>query len=153
MPLTYASAIDAIVTHALAAGAAGTPAILDVAIGPPLPVSTRCVRIFYGGETEPEHMGGGRTLNSRMIGERIVLILWIAVSNLSQQEIDAVETELYTFKHELRTRVLGDSQLGGMATDLEMAPCVTDYLTNANVRYRTLETEFTTDYAEYSIAQ
>ena len=152
MVLTYASAIDAIVTHATAAGAAVTPTILDVSIGGPLPTSTRCVRVFYGGETEPVHMGGGTTLNSRMIGERIVLVLWIAVSNLSQQEIAAVETELYTFKHELRTRVLGDSQLGGMATDLEMAPCEPDYLTVANTRYRTLETEFTTDYAEYSIS-
>lgn len=152
MTLTYASAIAAIVVHATAAGAAGTPPILDVAIGGPLPVSTRCVRIFYGGETDPAKMGGGSTLNSRMIGERITLILWIAVSNLSQQEIDAVETELYAFKHELRTRVLGDSQLGGVATDLEMAPCVPDYVTYGNTRYRTLETEFTTDYAEYSIA-
>jgi hypothetical protein len=151
MALTYASAIAAIVTHATAAGAAVTPTILDVAIGPPLPTTTRCVRIFYGGETEPAKMGAGSTLNSRMIGERIVLILWIAVSNISQQEIDAVETELYTFKHELRTRVLGDSQLGGMSTDLEMSLCEVDYPIVANTRYRTLETEFTTDFAEYTI--
>ena len=152
MALTYASAIAAIVTHATAAGAAVTPTILDVAIGGPLPTSTRCVRVFYGGEAEPAKMGAGSTLNSRMIGERIVLVLWIAVSNISQQEIAAVETELYTFKHELRTRVLGDSQLGGMSTDLEMSLCEVDYLTYANTRYRTLETEFTTDFAEYSIS-
>ena len=152
MALTYASAIAQIRTHALAAGLAITPAIADVDIGPPLPTSTRCVRLFYGGEGEPARMGAGSTLNSRLIGERIVLIAWIAVSNLSQQEVAAVETELYDFKHELRTRVLADSQLGGMSTDLEMAPCAVDYLTVGNTRYRTVETEFTTDYAEYSIA-
>lgn len=152
MALTYASAIAAIRTHAAAAGAAVTPPIADVDIGAPLPTSTRCIRIFYGGETEPAHMGASRSLDSRLIGERIVLIAWIAVSNLSQQEIAAIETELYQFKDELRTRVLGDSQLGGMSTDLEMAPCEVDYLTVGNTRYRTIETEFTTDFAEYGIA-
>ena len=150
--LSYPSAIAAIKTHAVAAGAAVDPAITDIDIGPPMPVSHRCVRIFYVGETEPAKMPGGHTLNSRMIGERIGLVLWIAVSNLSIPQLVAAETTLYDFKHELRTRILGDSQLGGMATDLEMAPFEVDYGPVGNTNYRTLETEFVTDFAEYTIA-
>jgi len=150
--MAYADQIAAIKTHAVAAGAALTRPILDVEIGPPYPGTGRCVRISYGGETEPVRMGGPRVLDAELIAERIVLTLWIPVTNLSLQEIAAVETELYAFKHELRTRVLGDSQLGGKSTDLEMAYCEVDYGVIGNARYRVLETEFLTDYQEYTIA-
>lgn len=153
MALTYASALAQIVTHAAAAGAALSNPVLDVAAGAPLPTDDRCVRVFYAGESEPAHMGAGTTLNSRLISERIELYLWIRLSGLTVQEIASVESELYTFKHELRTRVLGDSQLGGMSTDLEMDLCVTDWVTVGTSRYRLLTTAFTTDFAEYSIAQ
>ena len=150
--MAYADQIAAIKAHAVAAGAAMSPPILDVDIGPPLKIGTRGVRMYYGGETEPAHMGAGATLNSRLIGERIVLVAWWVVSNLSLQEVAAVETEMYAFKHELRTRILGDSQLGGMSTDLDMLPVESDYSVEGNARYRFLSTEFVTDYFEYSIA-
>lgn len=150
--MAYADQIAAIKTHAAAAGAALTNKILDVEIGPPYPATGRCVRISYGGEAEPVRMGTQRVLNAELIAERIVLTVWIAVSNLSLQEIAAVETELYDFKHQLRTRVLADSQLGGQGTDLEMTYAEVDYGVIGNVRYRVLETEFLTDYQEYPIA-
>ena len=152
MSQTYASVLSAIKTHAVAAGAALTNPILDVAVGPPTPGTGRCVRIFYAGEAESARMGAGLTLNSRMIGERIAVICWIAVSNLGEQEIEAVETELYAFKHELRTRIQGDSQLGGASTDLEVGLFEPDYLAYGNARYRTVECEIVTDFTEYTIA-
>lgn len=153
MTLTYASALAQLKQHAVDAGAAVTPAILDVAIGPPVPnPNGRTVRLFYDAEVEPAKMGAGSSLNSRLVGERIALIFFIPVSSLSLQEIEAVEDELYDFKHELRTRVLADSKLGGMSTDLEMGLCQADYGVIGNIRYRTLATDFVTDYAEYTIA-
>lgn len=152
MALTYATALAQLVTHATAAGAALTNPILDVAVGGPLPDSERCVRLWYGGEIDPAHMGAQRTLNSRMIGERIVLMLWIKLSGLTVQEVAAVETELYDFKHELRTRVLGDSQLGGANTDLEMTLADPDWATVRDMRYRTLAVEFNTDFIDYPVA-
>jgi hypothetical protein len=145
--------MEAIKAHAAAAGALMTPAITDVDIGPPMPVSHRCVRIFYGGEVEPAHMGNEtHTMNSQMVSERISLVAWIALSNLSPEQLADVEMTLRAFKHELRTRVLGDSQLGGMATDLAMGMSNVDFGPVGNTNYRTLETEFITDYAEYPIA-
>lgn len=151
--MAYADQLAAIKTHATAAGAACTPAILDVAVGAAIPNTTRSVRLFYGGEAEPERMGAGLTFNSRMIGERIVVVLYIAVSNLSEQEIEAVETELYAFKHELRTRILGDSQLGGQSTDLTMSLFEPEYEVTGNTRYRMLMTEIIPEYVEYPIAE
>lgn len=150
--MAYADQLAAVKTHAVAAGAAVTPPILDVAVGPSLPLTSRCARIFYGGETDPERMGARLTQNSQMIAERIVVTLFIAVSNLSLQEIEAVETELYAFKHELRTRILGNSQLGGQSVDLAMTPVEPDYVVVGNTRYRTLETEIRTETTEYTIA-
>lgn len=149
--MAYADQLAAVKAHAAAAGAAITPKILDVAIGV-TPLTSRCVRIFYGGEEEPERMGAGLTLTSQLIGERIVLAAYIALSNLSEQELEAVESELYAFKHELRTRILADSQLGGQSTDLVMSLAEPDHVMVGNTRYRTLETEITTEYVEYPIS-
>jgi hypothetical protein len=149
--MAYSDQLAAIKTHAIAAGATITPKILDVSIGAS-PPSTRCVRIFYGGEAEPERMGGGLTLTSRLIGERIVVAVYINLSNLSEQEVEAVETELYDFKHELRTRILGDAQLGGNSTDLVMTLVEPDHIVYGNTRYRTLETEIIPEFVEYSIS-
>lgn len=149
--MAYADQVAAIKTHATAAGAAVTPPLLDVAVGA-IPPTTRCIRIFYGGEVAPERMSEGLTLNSQMIAERIVVAAYIAVSTLSAQELEAVETELYTLKHELRTRILGDSQLGGQSTDLVMTLAAPDYIEHGNTRYRTLEVEIIPEYVEYLIA-
>ena len=151
MAFTYASVLAALKAHAVAAGGALDVPILDVAVAHPAPKG-RCIRIFYVGETEPEHMGGNRTLNSQIIGERIGIIAWFPVSDLSETATEAIEAELYDLKHELRTRILGDSQLGGMSTDLELLQFDTDFVLAGNVRYRTLEAEVVTDYAEYTIA-
>jgi hypothetical protein len=152
MALTYAAAIERIKTHAVAAGDALTPKILDIDIGAPVKPVTRGVRIFYGGEVDPEKMGEVRTLNSRMIGESIVLVASWVVSTLSPQEVQAVETEMFAFKHELRTRVLADSQLDGSSTDLEMGLCDVGYSVEGNVRFRWLSTEFTAEFADYGVA-
>lgn len=149
--MAYADQIAAIKTHAVAAGAAVTPKILDVAIGVS-PPSTRCIRIFYGGEAEPERMGAGMTLSSRLIGERVIVVVYIAVSNLSEQETEAVETELYAIKHELRTRILGDAQLGGQSTDLVMSLAEPDHIVYGNGRYRTLSTEIIPEFVEYTLS-
>jgi hypothetical protein len=97
-------------------------------------------------------MGEVRTLNSRMIGESIVLVASWVVSTLSPQEVQAVETEMFAFKHELRTRVLADSQLDGSSTDLEMGLCDVGYSVEGNVRFRWLSTEFTAEFADYGVA-
>lgn len=151
MSLTYADVLTQITTHATAAAAALTNPILDVAVGSPVP-SGRCVRIYYAGEVEPEHMGAGHTLTSRMVAESIALTLFLPMSSDGLQAAAATETEMYDFKHELRTRVLGDSQLGGQSTDLEMALVEPDFVVIGNTRYRILSTTFNTDYAEYTIA-
>ena len=149
--MAYADQIAAVKTHAVAAGAALTRAITDVAIAAPVPRG-RCVRIFYGGEAEPVRMGTARVLTGELIAERIVVVIFLPIGEYAETLTSAIEDDLYAFKHELRTRIQADSQLGGQSTDLEIGYAATEFLQIGQVVYRTLEMEITTDYIEYPIA-
>lgn len=149
--MSYTAARDAILVHAAAAAAATDATWLDVAIGLPRP-QNRCVRVWYGGEAAPVRMGANRVLNGELVAERVVLAAFWPLSTGGVTSDKAVDSEMYTFKHELRTRVLGDSQLGGAQTDLEMEYAEPDVAVIANVRYAVLEVHFLTDFTEYAIA-
>lgn len=149
--MAFADQLAAIKTHAVAAGATLSPALTDVAIAHPVPRG-RCVRIFWAGEVEPVRMGAQRSLNAELIAERIMLVAFWPISDSSETGAEAIETDIYALKHEIRTRVLGDSQLGGMSTDLAMSYAETDFVVISGTAYRTLECEFVTDFFEYSIA-
>lgn len=150
--MAFSDQLAAIKTHAVAAGTAMSNPIKDVAIAWPAPGPERCIRIFYGGEAEPPRIGAPRVLNEELVAERIVLVAFWPMSNLSVKQAEVIEDELYDLKHEIRTRVLGDSQLGGQSTDLEMGYAETDFVLVGGTSYRTLEIEFLTDHTAYTLA-
>jgi hypothetical protein len=148
----YTDQRAAILTHALAAAATVNAQWLDVAIGAPIPRGNRCVRIFYGGEAAPQHMGGSRTLTGELVAETISLVAFWTMSTMDETAAAAIDTEMVAFKHALRTAVLGDSQLGGKSTDLEMSYAEPDYQIIGGTRYAILAVEFLLDYTEYPLA-
>jgi hypothetical protein len=150
--VTYIDQRDAILVHAKAAALAANPTWTNVEIGFPSTLNDKGARVFYGGEIEPVRMGGARVLNGELVSEHVALVAWWAVSNLGIGQAKAIEDEMFTFKHEIRTRVLGDSQLGGKSTDLAMSYAEPDTITVGTARYVLLGFEFTTDYTEYAIA-
>ena len=147
----YTAQRDAILVHAKAAALAANSAWTDVVIGFPLPAG-KCVRVYYGGEAAPVRMGGDRVLNGELVSERIIVAAFWPLSNLSTDGVKLMDDEMYTFKHELRTRLLGDSQLGGAGTDLLMGYATPDIVVIGNARYAVLETQIVSDYTEYSLA-
>lgn len=149
--MAYADQLAAVLTHAQAAGGAVSPAITDVVVAYPAPRG-RCIRIFYGGETEPVRMGEQRVLNEEMVGEQIVVVAFWPLNNLSEDQAAGIEVEAYDLKHQLRTRILGDSQLGGMSTDLELGYAEPGFANLAGIPYRTLEMIVTTDFTSYTLA-
>lgn len=147
----YKEQRDGILVHAKAAAAAVDAEWKDVSIGAPFPRG-RSVRIFYGGEREPVRMGASRVLNGELVSEVIVLEAYWPTSGMGENELKALDDQMYDFKHELRTRVLGDSQLGGVSTDLEMGYVDPGWSQIGGTTYIGLRAEFTTDFTEYPIA-
>ena len=144
--------MDAIAVHALAAAdTAGGADFHDVAVGFPAGRG-RCVRIFYDGERLPEHFLEGTTLNSRLMAESIHIRGYWPSPETSSKRQRIIEHEMATFVKSLRTRILGDSQLGGGAADLNLSPALVNQVTVANSRYVTVDLEAVVDYSEYTIA-
>jgi hypothetical protein len=148
--------MDVIATHSVAAAAAVDSKFVDVAVGFTA-AKGKCIRIYYGGEVEPARMGADKVLNASLVGERIVIdALWpIASSGHADQR--TLIGQMYLLKHELRTRILGDSQLGGDTTDLAIEPATIDEVIFGGLRgtgqhYLQLRMEVHCDYTEYAIA-
>lgn len=147
----YKEQRDAILAHAVTAAATVDPLWKDVLVGAPFPRGNRCVRLFWTGEAEPEHMGGDRTLNSRMVAPTCGLVAFWSMSTMDETAVKAIDDEMAAFVHNLRTAVLADSQLGGTATDLEMGYAEPDFMTIGGTRWATVEIGFTLDYLEYPL--
>jgi hypothetical protein len=149
--MAYADTKAAIIVHALAAGAALSDPILDVAAGFPVPRG-RCVRVYWAGETEPVRMGGQRVLNAELIAERTRIVLFLPITLNDETLAAVIDAQLHAFKHDLRTRVLGDSQLGGQSTDLEFEYAEPDLVVFNNARFAVLVMDIVSDFTEYAIA-
>lgn len=149
--MAYADTKAALLTHAQAAGAALTNPITDVLLGFANPKG-RCIRIYWGGETEQEKMGGRYTLNSEMIGQRTIVAAFLPITTLSEDLAAAIDAEMTALAHELRTRFNGDAQLGGTQSDLTLNMAEPDFVTFGNTRYVVVFWEVIGDYFEYSIA-
>lgn len=149
--MTYAQQRDAILAHAVAAAASIDATWKDVQVGAPIPKGNRCVRVFWTGEAEVEHLGAQRTLNSRLIAPTCGLVAFWAMPTMDESQAKAIDDEMSAFVHALRTAVLADSQLGGTATDLEMGMAEPDYVVINGARWATVEVPFTLDYLEYPL--
>jgi hypothetical protein len=149
--MTFAAALTNIGTHLTAAGAALAVPITDVMYAAPVPKG-RCIRYFYGGETDPPAFSGKKTLNSQMVGETVLIVAFFPVSSLGETEAASTEDELWDLKDEVRTRIDGDSQLGGACTDLLLGDVEPDFVVIGNTRYRTLNWDLTLAFTEYTLA-
>lgn len=151
--MAFSDILNAIETHAQTAGNGLSNPIKDVKIGYPKASGSRCVRIFWGGETAPERMGDApRVLNGELVADVIVVVAFWTLSNLSEDMAEVVELEARAFMAAFRTAVLGDSQLGGASTDLAMHYGETEFPVLAGAQYRTLTIEIVTDFSEYTLA-
>jgi hypothetical protein len=142
--------MDAIQVHAAAAAVtAGGAKFYDVAVGFPA-ARGKCVRIFYGGEREPERMGGELTLTSQMVAQAINVRGYWPVSETAAKNHRVIEGEMAAFVKSLRTRILGDSQLGGEGVDLAMHLAVTDQVLVTGIQYAVVDMEIVCDFDEHT---
>ena len=149
--MTYASVKAAILAHAAAAGAALSDPVYDALDGAPVPRG-RSIRVYWAGETEPRKMGAQRDLTGELVAEITRVTLFLPLSANDERQAAAVDAQVYDFKHDLRTRLHADSQLGGTCDDLSMDYATPDFAVLNNTRYVILDIDVTTDYTEYPIA-
>ena len=132
--MAYVDSKARLVVHAVTAGAAVTSdPIIDVQEALPVP-KERCVRVYYGGETEPHRMGGQRVLNAELVSEVTFIALFLPLAVSDEAIAATLDAQLYTFKHALRTAILGDSQLNGGSVDLELEYLEPDVVVIGNTR-------------------
>lgn len=149
--MTLLDLMDAIQVHAAAAAVTAAGATFyDVAVGYPA-AKGKCVRIFYGGERDPEHFGN-RVLDANLVAQAIMVRGYWPLPETATKRQRAMEGEMATFVKSLRTRILGDSQLGGLATDLVMGLASAEQVLIAGTKYAIVDLEIVVDYDETPLA-
>lgn len=148
--MAFADVLNTIETHAQTAANALSNPIKDVKIGYPKAPQAggRSVRIFWGGEIDPAHIGARRTLNSEMVGDIVVVIAFWSLSSLSEEQAEVVELEARAFAAGFRSAINGDAQLGGNVTDLDLSDATPEFPVLAGAQYRTVTYELATAYTE-----
>lgn len=146
------SVMDDINAHAIASAAAVDPLFVDVAVGYRVGKG-RCVRTYYAGEVDPPpRLGAEHVLDADLVGERVVVSALFPIADISKEKGREQLGQAWTFKHELRTRVLGDAQLGGDAVDLLLLPTTVEEVLISKQSYLECRTEIQLSYTEYAIA-
>lgn len=144
--------MDQIKTHAAAGALAIDAKFKDVAVGHPTPRG-RSVRVYYGGEAEVEHFTSDRTQTSKLIAQRVLIRAFWPVSEYAAKRGRALMLEMGSFVKELRTRVLGDSQLNSESSDLNMHFADADDMMIGGVLFAIIDAECVVEYDEYTIAK
>jgi hypothetical protein len=143
------AALVVLEAHLVAAGAALTDDLLDVDRG--LLIGGRQLRYYWSGECEPPAMGGTRVLNGELVGQRFTIAASWPLSDLSVELVEAIDVEMQVLAGEIRTRIQGDSQLGGNVTDLDLGYAEPDIMTIANARHVVLQWTLDLAFVEYAI--
>ena len=145
-----ASALGVLDTHLIAAGAAITEDINDVARG--LPTGGRQIRYYWAGEVEPPKMGGPRVLNGQMVGQRFAIVALWPLTDLSPATVTSIDAEMQTLAGEIRTRIQGDATLGGYVTDLDLGYGDPDLVLVSGARHIAVKWDLDLSYVEYAVA-
>lgn len=151
--MAYADVKARLVVHAQTAGAAITPAITDVQAAAPLPKG-RCVRVYWGGETDPVRMDGNRfSLKSEMVGQVTMIALFLPIASLAEELAQLLDAQAQAFAHALRTAIDADSDLAGAGDNTNLGDAEPDFVVVGNTRFLAVLWRAVTDYVEYPLAK
>jgi hypothetical protein len=143
------AALVVLQAHLVAAGGALTDPMLNVDRG--LPTGGRQLRYYWGGEVDPPAMPT-RDMTGDIVGQRFIIAALWPLSDLSVELVTAIDTEMQALAGQVRTRILGDSQLGGNVTDLTLSNAEPDLVSIGNARHVALRWDLDLSYIEYAIA-
>lgn len=148
--MTVAAALVVLDAHLVAAGAALTDKMLDVARG--LPTGGRQIRYYWSGEVDPPRMPGNQTLNSQLVGSRFVIAATWPLQDLTPDTVSAIDVEMQELAGQIRTRLDGDTSLGGSVASLDLSYGEPDFVVIANARHVAVLWDLDLSYLEYTLA-
>lgn len=145
--MSFAQALSVIDTHATAAGAALSRKITLVLPGEPATPPGNCIAYWYEGDGAPRHFPP-RTLTDQMVGERVTLRAYWSVSSRDRVAMANLEADVRALKLDLKSRLSGDSTLGGNCVDLDMDDADAAWLNLDGGLWRTLTIPLVLDYVD-----
>lgn len=148
--MAFADQLARIVTHATTAANAVSPAIDDVQVAFPVPRG-RCVRLFWTAEEDPPHFEADSVVED-LIAETVHVSAFWPLSNLSETDAADYATQVYAFKHALRTAIDGDTRLNGTATGVEMRNAALTYALIAGAEYLVVDVDIAIELTTYTLA-
>lgn len=133
--------------HLVSAGATIDPVFKDIGRGASVPTG-RCIRYWYEGDGEPVRMGAPRTLTDEMVGERVRIRAFWPLPSAAKTYTSAIDVEAQALKAAIKSRLVGDSQLGGQCVDLDVGSAEVDFVDIAGTAYMTLDLPLTLDLVD-----
>jgi hypothetical protein len=147
----FPAVCDRLTKHATDSGRALRNPITDTAFAHPIPTSSRCVRLYYDGETEPEAIANA-DLQGDIIAEVVTIVGFWAISSNGVLSTASVEEEMREWKHQFRTRVDGDHDLNGELGHVNLDNATTGFTTINGTIYRWTEIVARCEWEEYLVA-
>jgi hypothetical protein len=145
------AALVVLQAHLVAADAALVAPSLNVARGIPA-AQGQSIRYYWAGEIEPPRMGGNRVLNGELVGERFIIAALWPLTTLEDNNVTAIDIDMQTLAHQIRTRIQGDSTLGGNVTDLDLEYADPDTVYIGGARHVALRWDLDLSFIEYTLA-
>lgn len=145
--MTFAAGLAVIDAHMLAAGTALTRPIRLILPGEPSTPPGNCGAYWYEGDGPPVHFPA-RTLTDEMVGERVTLRWYWQVSSRDKVAMGNLEADLRAVKVDLKSRLSGDSTLGGNCVDLDVGDADAAWLNLDGGLWRTLTIPLVLDYVD-----
>jgi hypothetical protein len=139
--------LEAIETHAKAAGVALADPMTDVCIGLPYPRG-RCGRVFWSGEVIPAPQMPSRfSLNGEVIGDQVIVRFFWPIRPPTRLRTRPDAVEMFAVADGLRGLLDGDLTLGGDGRHLRRgaepdlvniggAPCTRSSTSSSSISYR-----------------
>lgn len=147
--MAYADQQARILTHCQTAANAVSPAIDDVQVAFPVPRG-RCVRIFWTAEEDPELIPDSLIEDS--VAEVVHVSVFWPLSNLAETDAADYATQVYAFKHALRTAIDADTKLNGQARNAAMRNAELTYAQVAGAEYLVLDADIVIEQTTYTLA-
>ena len=137
-----------VLVHCTTAANAVSPAIDDVQIAFPVPRG-RCVRVFWTAEEDPELIPD--TLTEDIVAEVIHVSAFWPLSNIGETDAADYATQVYAFKHALRTAIDGDTKLNTHAKHVAMRNAELTYAQIAGAEFLVVDVDIAIESTTYTL--
>jgi hypothetical protein len=148
--VAYSDQRARILTHATTAANAVSPVIDDVQVAFPVPRG-RCVRIFWTAEEDPIVLPES-VLTEDLIAEVTHISAFWPLSNIGETDAADYATQVYAFKHALRTAIDADTKLNSTAQHVTMRNAELTYAQVAGAEYLVVDVDIVTETTTYPLA-